>query len=287
MGRAGHKRAPAETESKEEGGADDSLPPSKQPSKPSDANLDAYLSKYHSEDDASFSELMEKTQQKHKEKYAWLYEQEEKAKQYALEFQPSADGESSKQLAITDGTEGQGGQSSKGSGAYTTHSRTGQVKTWTYTAKNPLMYIPEGMEMTAKEKLELPGAQREIVHSNTRLSKTFLSQMKTFDPNASETGAPGQPAGQKIGVDGNLLDKGDGSPTVNGYGFVSTPVIEPGVCILHVCMYIAFTHIHTYIHIHVLVAACSACMHTVYRKAWNVAVIRICRHALSYSTLCL
>lgn len=230
MGGAGHKRAPAESDSKEETGVDGSLPPSKQASKPSDTNLDKYLSKYHSEDDASFAELMEKTQQKHKEKYAWLYEQEEKAKQYALEYQPSADEESTRQLAITDGTSMQVSHSSEAKGPSSAHARTGQVKTWAYTAKNALMYIPEGMEMTAKEKLELPGAQREILHSNTRLSKSFLSQMKNYNPNASETGAPGQPAGQKIGVDGNLLDKGDGSPSVNGYGFVSTPVIEPGAC---------------------------------------------------------
>lgn len=241
MGGAGHKRAPAETGSKEEASGDDSMPPPKQASKPSDTNLDSYLSKYHSEDDASFAELMEKTQQKHREKYAWLYEQEQKAKQYALEFQPSSDGTTANQLAITDGCNVQEGHSSEGKGPSTAQARTGQVKTWTYTAKNPLMYIPEGMEMTAKEKLELPGAQREILHSNTRLSKSFLSQMKSFNPNSSEMGGAGQPAGQKIGVDGNLLDKGDGSPTVNGYGFVSTPVIEPGAYMYVYCRQV--THI--------------------------------------------
>ena len=229
VGGAGQKRATAETDSTEGSDIDGSQPPFKQPSKPSDTRLDAYLSKYHSEDDASFAELMEKTQQKHKEKYAWLYEQEEKAKQYALEFQPSATGENTKQLAITDGTSAQEDQPSVMKALSGGQGKTGEVKTWTYTAKNALMYMPEGLEMTAKEKMELPGAQREIIHSNTRLSRSFLHQMKNYNPNASEAGAPGQPAGQKIGVDGNLLDKGDGSPSVNGYGFVSTPVIEPGV----------------------------------------------------------
>lgn len=247
VGGAGQKRGPAETDSTVDSDADGSLPPSKQASKPSDAGLDAYLSKYHSEDDASFAELMEKTQQKHKEKYAWLYEQEEKAKQYALEYQPTAVGESTRPLAITDGTNVEEDQSSKTKEPSSGQGKTGEVKTWAYTAKNALMYIPEGLEMTAQEKMALPGAQREILHSNTRLSKSFLYQMKNYNPNASEAGAPGQPAGQKIGVDGNLLDKGDGSPSVNGFGFISTPVIEPGVYALcvHRCRQ-HLLHCHVY-----------------------------------------
>lgn len=44
-------------------------------------SLDAYMSKNTSEDNASFAEILEETQQKHREKHAWLYENESSRKQ--------------------------------------------------------------------------------------------------------------------------------------------------------------------------------------------------------------
>ena len=40
-------------------------------------SLDAYLSRHTSEDNASFSEILHESQQKHREKHAWLFAQEQ------------------------------------------------------------------------------------------------------------------------------------------------------------------------------------------------------------------
>ena len=44
-------------------------------------SLDKYLSTNTSEDNASFAEILEETQKKHREKHAWLFENEDTTKQ--------------------------------------------------------------------------------------------------------------------------------------------------------------------------------------------------------------
>ena len=176
--------------------------------KKEDMRLDSFLSKYQSEDDASFSELVEKDQQKHREKYSWLHNKEEEQNAAA-----------EKQLALTD-SEGVSMQMKA------IEYRQAGVDTWTYTAKNSLMYIPGGMEVSVKEALKNVTKPREIVHQNTRLSKEFLVKaQKTFaGSNVSKKDA----VPEKVGVDGLVVNPND-APTVKGYGFVATPDIRPGI----------------------------------------------------------
>jgi len=49
-------------------------------------SLDQYLCKNTSEDNASFSEILEETQQKHRDKHSWLFENEETRKEVGLWF---------------------------------------------------------------------------------------------------------------------------------------------------------------------------------------------------------
>ena len=42
------------------------------------------MAKNTSEDNASFAEILEETQQKHREKHAWLYENESSRKQVSM-----------------------------------------------------------------------------------------------------------------------------------------------------------------------------------------------------------
>ena len=49
--------------------------------------------------------------------------------------------------------------------------RPAGVDSWSYTAKNSLMYVPEGMVVSVKEALKNVPKPREIVHENTRLSR--------------------------------------------------------------------------------------------------------------------
>lgn len=174
--------------------------------------LDEFLSQYQSEDDASFGEIMEKAEEKRREKYAWLYQGERDAKK-ALEAPEE-------RLAITDGRQGE---------TRAVDLRPASVKTWTYTGKNTLMYFPEGVELSAKEKIE-KGEQREVVHSNTRLSREFVRKTQAALPKGEGDREAGmlRASKDKVGIDGRVLAPGE-SPQVNGYGFVATPKIHPGV----------------------------------------------------------
>lgn len=150
-------------------------------------SLDQYLNKYESEDDASFSDMLAKSMELHHQKHAWLHEKE---KEYAIMG-------SNKQQAGLD--------------------------SWTYTAKNSLMYIPDGVENSAVEIVHGTSKTKEIVHSNTRLPAQFVQKYQ----NASTSDCT-KKLSEKVGVDGRMLSIEE-SPKVNGYGFLATPLIVPGI----------------------------------------------------------
>lgn len=195
--------------------ADDPPPDSKKQKLEEGKGLDKFLSQYQSEDDASFGELMEKAREERRQKHAWLYEKE---KEYNSEIAVEGPEE---RLAITDGREKDGTKMVE---------RGSSVKTWGYTNKNSLMYIPEGVELSAKERVENASEGRGVVHTNTRLSREFLRKTQASLLKAvggAEGSGKGQSANDKIGIDGKTFGPAE-SPQVNGYGFVATPQIHPG-----------------------------------------------------------
>ncbi len=191
-------------------------------SKPEDSeSLDAFLQKYHSEDDASFNEIMEKEEARRREKYAWMYEREALAESMnkpaitsGREDIKRLEGRNEEPLAITDGDDSR---------------KHGEIKMWKYTAKNSLMYIPDAVQLSAQELIKR-GKGREIKQSNTRLPRDFLKKMA-----AVGAGGDGEESDvrqkqlqkEKIGIDGKQLNVLD-TPTVHGYGFVATPQLQPG-----------------------------------------------------------
>ena len=153
-------------------------------------SLDQYLNKYESEDDASFSDMLVKSKELHRQKHAWLHEKE---KEYAI--------------MGSDQLQKQAG-----------------LDSWTYTAKNSLMYIPDGVENSAVEIVHGASKTKEIVHPNTRLPPQFVQKYQ----NASTSDCTKKPSQEKVGVDGRTLSVEE-SPKVNGYGFLATPQIIPGM----------------------------------------------------------
>ena len=213
-----HRLSGTKEEEEEEEGASDA----KRTKADDSTGLDAFLSKYHSEDDASFGDLVEKAQAEHRQKHAWLYEKE-------LEYTPAI-GAPDEQLAITGG-----GEDDAGKKTWAIEHRPAGLKSWKYTAKNALMYIPEGMEHSAKDQVTKATEKREVVNSNTRLSRGFLKKAQEHMATLAGGGetaaaAKAKANSEKVGVDGNLLGPSD-SPKVGGYGFVATPQIHPGPCI--------------------------------------------------------
>ena len=201
---------------------------SKKPRPEDSKSLDLFLANYHSEDDASFAEIMEKSKQEQRRKYAWLYEREEEARRSVAALTSGADppaleGSSSTQpLAITDGSGVKGEKAESG----------GSINAWNYTAKNSLMYIPEGVDSSVKQKIR-EANPRKIHHTNTRLSREFMKKQQSAVAATSLAGGDGpvtsitQAAREKVGIDGRQLGPSD-SPQVGGYGFVATPQIYPG-----------------------------------------------------------
>lgn len=200
-------------------------PPEAKKLKPEETKgLDQFLSKYQSEDDASFGELMEKAAEEHRQKHAWLRAKE---KEYSNTLSIEAP---EQRLAITDGSEKREGEG----GSREETNRPAGVKTWNYTAKNTLMYIPEGVEESTMDRVKKATKGREIVHSNTRLSRDFLKKREATlraMASAGEEGGggagPSKNKSEKIGVDGKTVAPGE-TPSVDGYDFVVTPQIHPG-----------------------------------------------------------
>ena len=193
----------------------DTNPPEPKKPKPEESqSLDVFLHKYHSEDDASFGELLEKDDEERQRKNAWLYEKESECQQPL----PLPSGE--QRLAITDGSE---------SGAASKSDQGTALQTWNYTAKNSLMYIPDGVEDSVKESLDKSVKRREIAHTNTRLSRDYLKKTSASLTKAANEGEGGgsKKNNDKVGVDGKILSESE-TPRVKGYGFVATPQIHPG-----------------------------------------------------------
>ena len=189
--------------------------------RPEDApSLDSFLSTYQSEDDASFDGIMKLEEEKRLEKYAWMYEREQLAREMNTISPSLTSGDGPKPIegveakAITDGNEAH-------------KDGRGQIKMWDYTAKNTLMYIPDGASETTKELIRKKN-DKIIRHGNTRLSSEFLRKMSsaTGGGGSSQISVP-ESAKEKVGIDGKALHVND-SPQVNGYGFVATPQIRPG-----------------------------------------------------------
>ncbi|XP_071641927.1 splicing factor ESS-2 homolog [Temnothorax longispinosus] len=108
--------------------------------------------------------------------------------------------------------------------------RPKQVDSWAYKNKNYITYIPDGVELTAEEKIELAKKKQTIMHENTRLranpfnerqNKETIDELAKSQSRADEDG--------KIGVDGKEVVR-NATPRVNGFSFVATPSPRPGEC---------------------------------------------------------
>ncbi|KAF3333195.1 protein DGCR14 [Carex littledalei] len=195
-------------------------------------SLDEFLSRYTSEDNESFSKIIEKVNQKKREKYAHLLEGQ-KEQVEAIEYD--------KKDRITDGygTSGQPPSTLEG---------------WKYTAKNLLMYHPADngeVPLTPEEQAErLKGLTKEINRSNTRLHGKSLSDSNYLKEDEAATilystvvgSTPAGPAPrdsdkfQKYDLE-DLRRTPNANPFYvesdkkadNGYSFVKTPSPAPGV----------------------------------------------------------
>lgn len=196
-------------------------------------SLDEFFRKYTSEDNESFSRILEKVNRKKKEKYDFLLKSGETDGSNLIE-----DG-SKRERVVTDGFG-------------TSDQPLSTLEGWKYTAKNLLMYHPADrgeVPLTEEEiALRLKAMTKEIKRSNTRFHG------KALESNASENdddtiavlyapvaGGTPIPMSNRDSDKGKKYDLEDLRKTPNrfyvesekkadnGYSFVKTPSPAPGV----------------------------------------------------------
>ena len=176
-----------------------------------DISLDRFLAKNTSEDNASFEKIMEESKIRIREKYAWLFEAEssQETKQDRNLALPSC--EDQVKLALDD--------------------KPYNLDSWTYKSRNALMYVPEGVDLSAKELIEQNAKkEREIKHENTRFAHDPFNSVSckvALSEAANENSSMKRQVG-KIGIDG-ALEAPNATPKVKGYGFIATPSPAPGI----------------------------------------------------------
>ena len=159
--------------------------------------LDDFLNKYTSEDNASFEDIIEKTNERVVARYKSFYDKV---------------GQQEKILAITESNTIRKAIENA-EGKYLT------LETWRYTPKNPLFYGVEGAPLTPQEEINLALSKKEIKHANTR----FLHEPYSASLSCNRTSVT--PTYSSLPSTLNTPE----SPRVNGYGFVVTPSPAPGV----------------------------------------------------------
>ncbi|XVF71771.1 hypothetical protein PTKIN_Ptkin12aG0065900 [Pterospermum kingtungense] len=192
-------------------------------------SLDEFFRRYTSEDNDSFSKILEKVNRKKKEKYGYLT-QGENAEDVKLI-------EDVKRDRITDGYG-------------TSDQPTSTLEGWKYAAKNLLMYHPADRgeaPLTEEEMAErLKGLTKEINRGNTRFHGKVMDSRPKDDGSVEVlytpvAGATPMPMSGRDGDKGKKYDLEDlrrtpnqfyvesGKKAENGYSFVKTPSPAPGV----------------------------------------------------------
>ncbi|PKU76337.1 splicing factor ESS-2 homolog isoform X2 [Dendrobium catenatum] len=198
-------------------------------------SLDEFCHRYTSEDNASFSKIMEKVNRKRREQYAHLLQGEMEETVKTIEDERSD--------RITDGY-GTSGQP------------LATLDGWKYTAKNLLMYNPVDrgeVALTKEERAErMKGLTKEIDKSNTRFHGKSIADSKPTKEEEEATflytPVPGiTPAGaswpfgdrqaeklkkydlEDLRKTPNAFFAESAKKSENGYSFVKTPSPAPGV----------------------------------------------------------
>ncbi|GAB0093659.1 Splicing factor ESS-2 homolog [Sergentomyia squamirostris] len=169
-------------------------------------SLDSFLDTYTSEDNQSFHEIIEKADQKLRQKFDVLYTQE---KVQALEM--------AKRLALPSIEE-----------QFQENDSIKKVDMWTYKNKNYIMYVPDGVELTKEEQIEIAQKKQEVIHGNTRLHENPFNEQQSREAISQVAKSQSKVLDGKVDMDGNVMTN-ESTPQIRGFSFVRTPSPQPGV----------------------------------------------------------
>ncbi|KAK4878765.1 hypothetical protein RN001_011271 [Aquatica leii] len=169
-------------------------------------SLDQFLSAHTSQDNESFEEIMVESEKKHREKYSYLYNEEDKSHEDQMKMLtlPSVE----QQCALPE--------------------KKLDIDTWSYKNKNYIMYVPDGVDLTPEEQIEMSKKRQEVMHANTRLQVNPFNEDQSKETINELAKSQAKILDGKIGVDGKELMPLD-APAVNGFSFVRTPSPRPGI----------------------------------------------------------
>ncbi|KAK0739662.1 nuclear protein DGCR14 [Apiosordaria backusii] len=212
---------------------------SKAPAVDTNMSLAAFQSKYTSEDNESFYKLLDRQNQKHVEKYAWLWtgnklpskqQLKQKEVQAKLLAQRGAkglidDGFKKDRLAIMD---------------QDVIDRPAAPDQWKFKPQNELMFTPDAIEgvETVSERRERDSKMglKRVVYENTRVPDPNLKITQDREEDRSRAGSPtlseirNAIAGKRRACDTETNASsvaGGETPRVNGYAFVDDEEPEP------------------------------------------------------------
>ncbi|KRT84936.1 hypothetical protein AMK59_1463, partial [Oryctes borbonicus] len=168
-------------------------------------SLDQFLNSHTSQDNQSFEELMIESEAKHRQKYSYLYNEEERSE---LELQKNLALPSIEQQAALP-------------------EKKFTVDSWSYKNRNYIMYVPDGVELTKEDELELHKKRKEILYCNTRLTQNPFNDSQSKETISELAKSQAKVLDGKIGVDGKELIQSD-TPKINGFSFIRTPSPNPG-----------------------------------------------------------
>ncbi|GJQ85506.1 putative nuclear protein Es2 [Trypoxylus dichotomus] len=169
-------------------------------------SLDQFLNSHTSQDNQSFEELMVESEARHRQKYSYLYNEEERSE---LEMQSHLALPTIEQQAALP-------------------QKKFVLDSWSYKNRNYIMYVPDGVGLTKEDELELHKRRKEIVYCNTRLMQNPFNDSQSKETISELAKSQAKVLDGKIGVDGKELIQSD-TPKINGFSFVRTPSPNPGV----------------------------------------------------------
>ncbi|XP_041675183.1 splicing factor ESS-2 homolog [Drosophila eugracilis] len=155
-------------------------------------SLDAFLQNYTSEDNHSFQEIIETAEAKLRQKYAVLYNHEKLSAeqlQRAL-ILPSIE----KQFEEPDPLR--------------------KIETWNYTNMNSIMYVPDGVEYTEEERVQMAERKQSIQHNATRLPDE-VHHRETEEKKLDAVPATG-------------ANESTSTPKIRGFDLLRSPSPRPG-----------------------------------------------------------
>ncbi|KAJ3146824.1 DiGeorge syndrome critical region protein 14 [Geranomyces michiganensis] len=165
-------------------------------------SLDAFQTQYTSEDNASFSNIVDKVNAERRAKYAWVFDKEK--------GQLTLPGGASPQNALEHVDKGVAG--------------------WKYKAKNSLMYHPDGVPQTLAEQAASRGPPKAISPSATRFTSTGSTTSLLRAAQHAATRAHTNEVWSEMAKATPGLFPPQTPEGVNGFSYVpSTPLLDPEV----------------------------------------------------------